>query len=72
MRHALPLALMRLVPRLLVPVLLVPTLLTGCSWFTDDKGLIVDRNKDYLKAQERADLVIPEGLKGDRIQDPAP
>lgn len=51
---------------------LVPMLLAGCSWFTDDKGLIVDRNKDYLKAQERTDLVIPEGLKGDRIQDPAP
>lgn len=44
----------------------------GCSWFSDDKGLIVDRSEEYLEAQERAPLVIPEGLSAAHIQDTAP
>ena len=44
----------------------------GCSWFSDDKGLIVDRSGEYLKAQEKPPLVIPAGLDGSRVQDPAP
>ncbi|HAR29902.1 MAG TPA: hypothetical protein DCR65_00160 [Gammaproteobacteria bacterium] len=55
-----------------VRILLLVTVLGGCSWFTDDKGLIVDRNKEYLESQEAPALVIPEGLDSDRIQDLAP
>jgi outer membrane protein assembly factor BamC len=45
---------------------------SGCSWFSDDKGLIVDRSEEYLEAREQAPLVIPEGLSGSRVQDFAP
>jgi outer membrane protein assembly factor BamC len=44
----------------------------GCSWFSDDKGVFVDRSKDYLEARQEPPLVIPEGLYAGRVQDPAP
>lgn len=47
-------------------------LLAGCSWFSDDKGVFVDRSDDYLHTSEKQALVIPPGLDTGRVQDPYP
>lgn len=52
-----------------VPMVL---LLSGCSWFSDDEGVFVDRSDDYLEAHENEPLVIPDGLDTARVQDPFP
>jgi outer membrane protein assembly factor BamC len=43
-------------------------LLGACSWLNDDKGLIVDRSDDYLKAQEGPPLIVPPDLHAAPIQ----
>ena len=43
-------------------------LIAGCGWLSDDKGFIVDRSNDYLKAKERPPLVVPEDLSNAAIQ----
>ena len=48
--------------------LLCAVLLTGCGWMSDDKGFFVDRTNDYLKAQERPPLKVPEDLSSAAIQ----
>jgi outer membrane protein assembly factor BamC len=45
---------------------------TGCSWFSDDKGLIVDRSDDYITAKEGPPLILPEGMTSAPIQDVMP
>jgi outer membrane protein assembly factor BamC len=47
-------------------------LAAGCSWFSDDKGVFVDRSKDYLEARQEPPLVIPGNLTAVHVQDPAP
>jgi outer membrane protein assembly factor BamC len=47
-------------------------ILGGCGWLTDDKGFIVDRSNDYLKAQEAPPLLIPEGMANVPITDSMP
>ena len=44
---------------------LVP--LTGCHWFSDDKGFFVDRSKDYVKARPGPSTEVPEGLSSTAI-----
>jgi outer membrane protein assembly factor BamC len=44
----------------------------GCSWFSDDKGIFVDRSGDYLTVVENPPLSVPGSLSAGRIQDPAP
>jgi len=51
---------------------LVLLLVSGCSWFSDDKGVFVDRSKDYLEATQEPPLVIPGGLDAGRVQETAP
>ena len=46
--------------------------LFGCRWVNDDKGLIRNTADDYLTAQESKPLVIPDDMKGSRIQDAWP
>jgi outer membrane protein assembly factor BamC len=46
----------------------VLVLLGACSWLNDDKGLIVDRSNDYLKAKEGPPLIIPPDLNAAPIQ----
>jgi hypothetical protein len=46
--------------------------LAGCSWFNDDKGLIVDRSEDYLKVRPKSAARDPGGLDASRVQDSAP
>jgi len=41
--------------------------LAGCHWFSDDKGFIVDRSKDYAKAQAGPATEVPEGLSSSAI-----
>jgi outer membrane protein assembly factor BamC len=53
-----------------LPLLMLFT--AGCGWFSDDKGLFVDRTEDYLKASENQPLAIPQGLDTARVQDPFP
>lgn len=50
---------------------LISTLLTGCGrWMNDDKGFIVDRSDDYLKAEVREELEVPADLNAGRVEDP--
>lgn len=51
-------------------VLLVLT--AGCTWFSDDKGVFVDKSDDYLDVTENQPLVIPDGLDTARVRDPFP
>jgi len=44
--------------------------LGSCGWWSDDKGFIVDRSEDYLKAEEGEGLAIPEGLDSAAVQAP--
>ncbi len=53
-------------------VVLLVLLVTGCSWFSDDKGMFVDKSDDYLKATENKALVVPKNLDPERVQDPHP
>jgi len=53
-------------------LLVVVGILTGCSWLSDDKGFIVDRSNDYLKAKEGPPLIIPEGMTSEPITDSMP
>ena len=45
---------------------------SACSWFSDDKGVFVDRSDDYLDAEENPPLIIPEDLQTGRVADPLP
>ena len=54
------------------PAVISLLLFAGCSWFSDDKGVFVDKSDDYLEVTENPSLVIPEGLYTDRVQDPFP
>jgi len=47
-------------------------LASGCSWMSDDKGLIVDRSGEYLESVEQPPLVVPGDLYAGRIQDTSP
>ena len=51
--------------------LLAPLLLSGCGWFSDDKGFFVNRSDDYIDAEQGPALVIPEDL-GVVLEDPFP
>ena len=51
--------------------LLAPLLLGGCGWFSDDKGFFVNRSDDYIDAEQRPALVVPEDL-GVALEDPFP
>ncbi len=53
-------------------LLLLLVVVAGCSWFSDDKGIFVDKSDDYLDARENPPLSIPEGLDTARVQDPFP
>jgi outer membrane protein assembly factor BamC len=53
-------------------LIVVVAALTGCSWLSDDKGWIVDRSDDYLKAKEGPPLIIPEDMASAPIQDIMP
>lgn len=44
-------------------------LLGGCGWFSDDKGIFVDRSDDYVDAREGAPLEVPEDLSAIAISD---
>ncbi|MDE0366263.1 MAG: outer membrane protein assembly factor BamC [Gammaproteobacteria bacterium] len=46
-------------------------LLTGCGWFSDDKGFFVNPTDDYIDARQGRGLVIPEDLD-QTIEDPFP
>lgn len=48
------------------------TLMVGCGWFSDDRGIFVDRRDDYLDAKEGAEVVVPEDLSGASLGDPFP
>lgn len=50
----------------------VLALVAGCGWFSDDKGVFVDKSDDYLDAEENEPLVIPEDLDTERVQDTYP
>ena len=47
-------------------------LVAGCGWFSDDKGIFVDKSDDYLDVSENDPLVIPPGLLPGRVEDPFP
>lgn len=47
-------------------------LATGCGWFSDDKGMFVDKTDDYLEVEENEPLDVPEELNTARVQDPFP
>ncbi len=42
--------------------------LTSCSYIYGDRGIIPDRDTDYLKAKSTPPLQIPPGLSSDTIQ----
>jgi outer membrane protein assembly factor BamC len=46
--------------------------LMGCSGFNDDEGFFVNKADDYLDARERQELIVPEDLDQNRVQDPFP
>lgn len=46
--------------------------LCGCGWLSDDKGIFVDRRDDYLDAKPGPQLVVPDDLEKERLQDPFP
>ncbi|MEQ8859712.1 MAG: outer membrane protein assembly factor BamC [Pseudomonadales bacterium] len=54
------------------PLLPLLSLSVGCAWFSDDKGIFVDKSDDYLNADENPALTIPDGLDTARVQDPFP
>lgn len=57
------------------PLLILLVALAGssaCSWFSDDKGVFVDRSDDYIDAEENPPLIIPEDLQTGRETDPLP
>ena len=54
---------------LLVAAMGVALMLGGCGWLSDDRGLIVDRSDDYLDAEERPALLVPEDLSGVAIRE---
>ena len=41
---------------------------SGCSWLFGEEGVFPDHNNDYLKAQESADIVLPEGITAESIR----
>ena len=45
-----------------VLMLAVLVLLPGCSWLFGEEGMFPDRSNDYLKAQEAADIQLPDGV----------
>ena len=49
--------------------LLCVTLVSACGWMNDDKGLVQNRQNDYLQAEPEAPLQIPDGLDKALIQD---
>ncbi len=51
--------------------LLCTSLVTGCGWFSDDKGFFVNPTDDYIDARQGPGLVIPEDLD-QTIEDPFP
>lgn len=44
----------------------------GCGWFSDDKGIFVDKSDDYLDVEENAPLEVPSGLDTAAVEDPYP
>ena len=42
--------------------------LSGCHWFSDDKGFFVDRSRDYVKAVPGPSTEVPDGLSGTAIE----
>jgi outer membrane protein assembly factor BamC len=54
------------------PALVLLLLAAGCSWFSDDEGVFVDKSDDYLQVSENPPLVIPDDLDTARVQDPFP
>ena len=52
--------------------LFVIGVLSGCAGFNDDEGWFVNKADDYLDAKERRELVVPEDLDPNRVQDPFP
>lgn len=54
------------------PVAVLLLLVAGCSWFSDDKGIFVDKSDDYLQASQNPPLRIPNTLNARPIEDPFP
>ena len=52
--------------------LFVSMALSSCAGFNDDEGWFVNKADDYLDAKERRDLIVPEDLDPNRVQDPFP
>lgn len=52
----------------LLSVLFVLAALTGCSYIYGDKGIIENRDVDYLKARSIPAMQIPHGLSSSTIQ----
>jgi len=54
--------------RSMLLIIVCATMIAGCGWMSDDKGFFVDRTNDYLKAQEKSPLVVPDDLSSTAIQ----
>ena len=54
--------------RSMLLIIVCATMIAGCGWMSDDKGFFVDRTNDYLKAQEKSPLVVPDDLSSAAIQ----
>lgn len=55
--------------RSIILILLISTtLLTGCTYIYGDKGVIRNRDKEYLKAKSIPPLAIPPGLSSSTMQ----
>jgi uncharacterized lipoprotein len=52
--------------------LLVLVVVSGCGWMSDDKGIFVNRDDDYIDMEERPALVVPSDLQSSKVADPYP
>ena len=46
--------------------------LSGCSWLFGEDGHFPGQSNDYLKAEQSADIVLPEGITAESIRDDYP
>lgn len=49
-------------------LLIISTILTGCTYIYGDKGVIRNRDKEYLQAKSIPPMIIPPGMSSSTMQ----
>lgn len=56
----------------IISLIFLTTCISGCTYIYGEKGIITNRDTDYLKAKSIAPLKIPPGLDSSTIQSQYP